>query len=243
MRTLIDKMDVIVEDVDGSFLMVDEVGKTLDKDEKKREHGGSIRWAVMVASNHTLHLDCQSLPGHGETISGKPLLNRNNVPAHLLSSWDLRCDLFDGDLLAGPVLTLFGDDPDAIRQAICSDHAKTHWDLQKPNRHFIQPELVPLKAAAAVEKKPRDGATLEPFRRPRFSPNSLTAINMTAGSLSEGTSMLHQSLSAGPSCEGASPPNQSLPRELEAGGTDDDKQNFFRFSKQQSIHIWYIMEW
>jgi hypothetical protein len=74
-RALIERRDVIIEDQEGSYLTADEVCKQLDKDDKKREHGGSIRWAVAVASDGTLKLDCQALPGRAETVAGKPLLN------------------------------------------------------------------------------------------------------------------------------------------------------------------------
>jgi hypothetical protein len=74
-RALIERRDVIVEDAEGSFITADEACKMLDRVDKKREQGGCIRWAVVVAYDQRLRLDCQSLPGRGEVVSGKPILS------------------------------------------------------------------------------------------------------------------------------------------------------------------------
>ena len=80
---------------------------------------------------------------------------RDNVPTHLLKSWEMRGDMFDGEILAGLVPTLFSDDPDRTAEAVCANPAKTHWDIQRINCHFLQPEYLTVKAAYSVVKKPR----------------------------------------------------------------------------------------
>ncbi len=40
------------------------------------------------------------------------------VPTVKLAEWPLRCEFFDGDLLDGPVPTLFAEDGDAALNAM-----------------------------------------------------------------------------------------------------------------------------
>ena len=77
------------------------------------------------------------------------------MPAILLESRSLAANLFEGDVLAGLVPTLFADDPDAAERAITSDTAKAHWDINKINKVFMVPENIGLKDAVSLLKKPR----------------------------------------------------------------------------------------
>ena len=60
----------------------------------------------------------------------------DNVPAILLDSRSLAANLFEGDVLAGLVPTLFADDPNAAERAITTDAAKAHWDINKINKVY-----------------------------------------------------------------------------------------------------------
>jgi len=51
-------------------------------------------------------------------------LCRDNVPTVLLISWPISASMFDGDDAAGPVPSLFCDDPDAAKEAIAASVAK-----------------------------------------------------------------------------------------------------------------------
>ena len=79
----------------------------------------------------------------------------NNLPTAFIKSWPLEVDLFDGDQLAGPVPSLYSDDPDAALAGILSDPLKSHWDLQKISKSFFLAETVTVSEAMAVIKKPR----------------------------------------------------------------------------------------
>ena len=79
----------------------------------------------------------------------------DNVPAILLDSRSLAANLFEGDVLAGLVPTLFADDPNAAEPAITSDAAKAHWDINKINKVFMVLENISLKEAVSLLKKPR----------------------------------------------------------------------------------------
>lgn len=80
---------------------------------------------------------------------------RDNIPTQLVESWPLSCSLFDGDVLAGPVPTLFAEDEETAREAITADPNKAHADIQRIHRVFLMPEHVDLETATALIKKPR----------------------------------------------------------------------------------------
>ena len=73
----------------------------------------------------------------------------------LLNSWPAEAALFDGDIMAGPVPTLFGADPDASLTSIMAEPRKAHWDLMKICRLLFMPEILALEDAMAFIKKPR----------------------------------------------------------------------------------------
>ena len=67
----------------------------------------------------------------------------------------LAANLFEGELMAGLVPTLFADNPTVAEQAITSDIAKAHWDINKINKVFMVPENICLKDAVSLLKKLR----------------------------------------------------------------------------------------
>ena len=79
----------------------------------------------------------------------------NNLPTVLIKSWPLEADLFDRDQLAGPVPSLYSDDPDASLAGITSDPLKSHWDLQKISKSFFMAETVTVAEAVTMLKNPR----------------------------------------------------------------------------------------
>ena len=79
----------------------------------------------------------------------------DNLPTVLIKSWLLEVDLFDGDLLAGPIPSLYSDDPDASLAGLTSDPLKSHWDLQKISKTFFMAEAVTVANVVAMLKKPR----------------------------------------------------------------------------------------
>ena len=77
------------------------------------------------------------------------------MPTIKLGEWPLQCDLWDGEVLAGPVPTLFADTPDVAADALKSDLGKVHYDLNRLHKVFFGTEHVDLKEAIALVKKPR----------------------------------------------------------------------------------------
>jgi len=77
------------------------------------------------------------------------------VPTVSLGVWDASSTLFDGDVLAGLVPTLFGTDPEAINSALKDDPARLQWDILKLNKLLFTHEHISLKDAVGLMKKPR----------------------------------------------------------------------------------------
>jgi hypothetical protein len=73
----------------------------------------------------------------------------------LLSEWNLACEMFDGDVVSGPVPTLFSDRPDAAKVALGNDPEKAFQDLGKILRKLVIHEYVPPAAGWAIVLKPR----------------------------------------------------------------------------------------
>ena len=85
----------------------------------------------------------------------KKIYFSDNLPVVLLKTWPLEADLFDGDLLAGPVPSLYSEDPDSALMGLLGDPLKCHWDLSKISRTFFMPETITITEAVAAVKKPR----------------------------------------------------------------------------------------
>jgi hypothetical protein len=97
------------------------------------------------------------------------LYRRDNIPTVLLESWPLAATMWDGNILAGPVPTLFAEDADLSSEALAGDPAKAHGDLAKLYRAFFMPEHLQLTDAVELLRKPRAGAALFSFRRGKYS--------------------------------------------------------------------------
>jgi hypothetical protein len=63
--------------------------------------------------------------------------------------------MFDGDLMAGPVVTLFAEEEEEARRNITANPQRAHADLQRIMRAFFMPETLQPDEAPAVVKKPR----------------------------------------------------------------------------------------
>ena len=63
--------------------------------------------------------------------------------------------MFDGDLIAGPVPTMFAEDPEVTKEALKADIYRAHFDMAKFERVFLQPEHVVLGEAFEIVNEPR----------------------------------------------------------------------------------------
>jgi hypothetical protein len=79
----------------------------------------------------------------------------DNLPTVKLAAWPLEATLFDPEVIAGPVPTLFGTDEYAALEGIRADPLKNHWDLSRIAKNFFMAENIDLEAAVLVCKKPR----------------------------------------------------------------------------------------
>ena len=77
------------------------------------------------------------------------------MPTIKLGEWPLDCVQWDGELLAGPVPTLFADTPDVAGDALKADMGKAHYDLNRLHKVFFGTEEIGLTEALTLIKKPR----------------------------------------------------------------------------------------
>jgi hypothetical protein len=75
--------------------------------------------------------------------------------------------------------TLFGDNETSSLRGIAADPVKNHYDLSKIHRAFFVPENVELLEAVSLCKKPREGAGLFSFKKPKLT--SLPSTATTTG--------------------------------------------------------------
>jgi len=79
----------------------------------------------------------------------------DNIASMSLQSWDLDTNQFDGELLAGPIPTLFSEDVATSTTNIMANPLKAHWDLSKIAKCFVMPENITMQEALAYIKKPK----------------------------------------------------------------------------------------
>jgi len=77
------------------------------------------------------------------------------VPVIKIKGWPLNCSLFDGEIAAGLVPTLFAADPTAAETALKADPTKAHYDINKLNKVLLMPETILTREALALLKKNR----------------------------------------------------------------------------------------
>ncbi len=80
---------------------------------------------------------------------------RDTTPTIKLRSWPVNAALFDGEVAAGLVPTLFAPDPEAASAAISANRLKAHYDVNKLNKVLFMPEHLQLKEALHLLKKHR----------------------------------------------------------------------------------------
>ncbi len=82
-------------------------------------------------------------------------LSSDNLPVIKLQTWPLAAELFDGDILKGPIPTLFADAPEEAEAAIRAAPIRAHSDLQRLMRCFFMAESLDPSAALKLIKAPR----------------------------------------------------------------------------------------
>jgi hypothetical protein len=82
-------------------------------------------------------------------------LCRDTTSTVLLQEWHLTTDVFDGDILDGPVPTLFATDVEEATAALTANPGKAYKDIQRILGHFFVPENVPADAAMDFIANPR----------------------------------------------------------------------------------------
>ena len=72
-----------------------------------------------------------------------------------LARWPLEASLFDVELSAGPVPSLYSTEPDKTETAIKDNVLKAHWDINEIAKSIFMVENLARNAAFDFLKKPR----------------------------------------------------------------------------------------
>ena len=144
-------------DIEDSLLLM------FNSESEKKAVGASIRWAYIIGDSGQLELMLQALPLPAQFVASKPSLRGDSAPVMSIWSSPVWYNAFNGEDAAGPVPVLCC--ASEHRLAISNDPLATHGELQKLAAIFFKPELLALKEAATMVKKPRSGAGEQSFRR------------------------------------------------------------------------------
>jgi len=99
--------------------------------------GISTRWALIIGDDLKIKCQLQALPAPACLLNDKPTLRADNVPVISLLELPVTCDMFDGDQMAGPVPTLYGEDEEATLTSLTENLSTVHADLQKLARRYL----------------------------------------------------------------------------------------------------------
>jgi len=113
---------------------------------KKANVGASVRWAVAATTASDLVLELQLLPAPARLLN-KQNLRQDNAISVLLKAFKLRCELFTGSRICGPVPLLFV--PDRQAAALQLDPAGLTLDIKSLNEKFLAMEHMSLSDAVS----------------------------------------------------------------------------------------------
>ncbi len=82
-------------------------------------------------------------------------MHRDTTSTVLLQEWHLSTEVFDGDILDGPVPALFATDVEEATAALTANPGKAFKDIQRILGRFFVPENVPADTAMDFIANPR----------------------------------------------------------------------------------------
>ncbi len=82
-------------------------------------------------------------------------MRRDTTSTVLLQEWHLSSEVFDGDVLDGPVPVLFATDVEEASATLTANPGKAFKDLQRIMGRFFVPENIPADSAMDFIANPR----------------------------------------------------------------------------------------
>jgi hypothetical protein len=82
-------------------------------------------------------------------------VRRDTTSTVLLQEWHLSSEVFDGDILDGPVPILFATDVEEASATLTANPGKAFKDLQRIMGRFFVPENIPADSAMDFIANPR----------------------------------------------------------------------------------------
>jgi hypothetical protein len=151
-QMLRDKSAVITDDA-GQLVQADQVITWLAKSgTEKRDGGASLRWMVAVCDESGfIQLELQSMPATAKFLN-KGQLKGENAVSVLVGVVELYTDVFESEVVAGPVPIFFSNVPGAAKYL--EDHPdEVLEDICMTNAHFLVPEHITLTDAYTYLRK------------------------------------------------------------------------------------------
>jgi hypothetical protein len=128
--------------------------------------GLSWRWGLAAAEDgKSVELQLQALPCDLNTIKGNPAFARDGLAVIVLAAYPVYCQLFDGDVGAGPVPVLFSSKPEEIAAQLRELPAAAHKLSQAISTRLTTTETLTSSEALELGATPREGKTVSPFTR------------------------------------------------------------------------------
>ncbi len=102
-------------------------------------------------------------------------MRRDTTSTVLLQEWHLSSEVFDGDILDGPVPVLFATDVEEASAALTANPGKAFKDLQRILGRFLVPENVPADSAMDFIANPRYSS----YRKENVNKVTITSFRAT----------------------------------------------------------------
>ncbi len=103
-------------------------------------------------------------------------MRRDTTSTVLLQEWHLSTEVFDGDILDGPVPVLFAKDVEGATAALTANPGKAFKDIQRILGRFFVPENVPADTAMDFIANPRY-STYKTKKKIRYLSDMLYYVN------------------------------------------------------------------
>jgi hypothetical protein len=112
-----------------------------------------------------VELQLQTLPSSLASITAIQAYGKDSIAAVTLATFPVLCDLFDGNIGAGPVPTLFSADPDGTVEKMKGNPRAAHQICQALATRLLTLEQLSGAKALELGLNPREGKAASPFTR------------------------------------------------------------------------------
>jgi hypothetical protein len=113
----------------------------------------------------SVELQLQALPCDLNIIKGNPAFAKDGLAVIVLAAYPVYCQLFDGNVGAGPVPVLFSSKPEEVAARLKDMPATAHQLSQAIASRLTNTEKLTSSEALELGSTPREGKSASPFIR------------------------------------------------------------------------------